>query len=91
MENLGLIREEIDAVDAQIVTLYLQRMTLSEEVAAYKQAHDMDILDTAREEEKLDTVAALAGDGEAENVRALFTEIMRASRARQEAFLAKKA
>ena len=42
--ELSEIREKIDAVDDQLLDLFLQRMDLSDEVAAYKNAHHLPIL-----------------------------------------------
>ena len=42
--ELSEIREKIDAVDDQLLDLFLQRMDLSEEVAAYKNEHHLPIL-----------------------------------------------
>ena len=42
------IREKIDAVDGQMLQLFLERMHLGEEVAAYKKAHNLPVLNKAR-------------------------------------------
>ena len=42
--ELSEIREKINAVDAQLLELFLQRMDLAEEVAAYKNEHNLPIL-----------------------------------------------
>ena len=47
--ELSEIREKIDAVDDQLLDLFLQRMDLSEEVAAYKNEHHLPILNKERE------------------------------------------
>ena len=51
--ELSEIRTKIDAVDDQLLDLFLQRMELSEEVAAYKNEHNLPILNKAREREIL--------------------------------------
>ncbi len=91
MRDLAEIRKEIDRVDREILTLFSQRMELSEQVAAYKIAHDLPVLDAGREKEKLAALSELAEtEEEQEAVRALFTEIMRLSRAHQETILARQ-
>ena len=45
------IRKNIDRVDSQILSLFLERMELSEQVAEYKREHSLPILNRAREEE----------------------------------------
>ena len=47
--ELSEIREKIDAVDDQLLDLFLQRMDLSDEVAAYKNAHHLPILNKERD------------------------------------------
>ena len=60
--ELSEIRTKIDAVDDQLLTLFLERMALSEEVAAYKHEHKLPILNKAREREILAKVTQRAGD-----------------------------
>ena len=62
--ELSEIRARIDAVDDQLLDLFLKRMALSEEVAAYKHEHKLPILNKAREREILAKVAQRAGDKE---------------------------
>ena len=62
--ELSEIRTKIDAVDDQLLSLFLERMTLSEEVAAYKNEHKLPILNKAREREILAKVTQRAGDWE---------------------------
>lgn len=60
--EISEIREQINAVDDQLLQLFLQRMTLSEEVAAYKNEHHQPILNKQREREILAKVAERSGD-----------------------------
>ncbi len=62
--ELSEIRTKIDAVDDQLLELFLERMALSEEVAAYKNEHCLPILNKAREREILAKVTRKAGDKE---------------------------
>lgn len=62
--ELSEIRSKIDAVDDQLLALFLERMALSEEVAAYKNEHHLPILNKAREREILAKVTQKAGDKE---------------------------
>ena len=62
--ELSDIRVKIDAVDDQLLDLFLQRMALSEEVAAYKNQHQLPILNKAREREILAKVTQRAGEKE---------------------------
>ncbi len=62
--ELSEIRTKIDAVDDQLLSLFLERMALSEEVASYKNQHHLPILNKQREREILAKVTERAGDKE---------------------------
>ena len=62
--ELSEIRTRIDAVDDQLLELFLQRMALSEEVARYKNEHSLPILNRTREREILAKVTERAGEKE---------------------------
>ena len=80
--ELSEIREKINAVDDQLLDLFLQRMDLSEEVAAYKNEHHQPILNKQREREILAKVAEKSGDRERFTYH-LFSTIFELSRSRQ--------
>ena len=85
MKDLQETRLALDAVDRQIVALFEQRMTLAREVAAYKIAHDMPVLDRSREEQVLASRCAMLQDPYwAPAVRELFEGVMALSRAEQQ-------
>ena len=50
--DLAKLREQIDAIDKQIVDLYEQRMDVAKQVAQYKMETGKKVLDKGREEEK---------------------------------------
>ena len=62
--ELSEIRAKIDAVDDQLLSLFRERMALSEEVASYKNQHHLPILNKQREREILAKVTERAGDKE---------------------------
>lgn len=76
-------RERIDAIDRELVRLFEARMGLAAEVAAYKKAHGLPVLQPAREQEKLDDLTAQVGDDLKEPLRELYATIFRLSRAQQ--------
>lgn len=80
--EISEIREQINAVDDQLLQLFLQRMTLSEEVAAYKNEHHQPILNKQREREILAKVAERSGDKERYAYH-LFSTLFELSRSRQ--------
>ena len=88
MKDIQECRAELDAIDRQLVALFEQRMRVSRNVAAYKHAHNIDILDAAREQEVLNSRAALTkNEALKPAVNELFTEIMRLSRQEQSRYL----
>lgn len=85
MKDLVEIRKELDAVDAQLVALFEKRMLLARDVAAYKIANDLPVLDASREDAVLDSRAAMLRDAHfAPALRSLYQEIMRLSREEQQ-------
>ena len=62
--ELSEIRAKIDAVDDQMLKLFLERMDLAEEVAAYKNEHRLPILNKERERAVLAKVTENAGNRE---------------------------
>lgn len=82
LEKLSGIREKIDAIDAQLLPLFLQRMQCTEEVAKIKEKAGIPVFAPAREKEILDRVEQRAGDS-GPSARAFYSSIMAISRARQ--------
>ena len=80
--ELSEIREKINVVDEQLLTLFLQRMELSEAVAAYKNEHHLPILNKQREREILAKVTEKSGDKERYAYH-LFSTLLELSRSRQ--------
>lgn len=85
--DLSKIREEIDAVDAQLVELFRRRMALSGDVAAYKAERGLPVLDAARERQKLASIARMAGEDMASYACTLYNTIFEVSRLEQERLL----
>ena len=80
--ELSEIREKIDAVDDQLLDLFLRRMDLSDEVAAYKSEHHLPILNKERERAILAKVTEKAGDKERYAYH-LFSTLFELARSRQ--------
>lgn len=80
--ELSEIRTKIDAVDDQLLELFLQRMALAEDVAAYKNEHHLPILNKQREREVLAKVTEKAGDKERYAYH-LFSTLFELARSRQ--------
>ena len=81
--DLNELRQQIDAIDEELVKLFVKRMEVSAGVADYKKANDMPIFVPAREREKLRDVAAQAGPDMANYTRVLYSMIFELSRSYQ--------
>jgi chorismate mutase/prephenate dehydratase len=80
--ELSDIRKEIDAIDSQLLPLFLERMKLSAEAVKYKKEHSLPILSKSRENEILERVMSESGDMEQYSHR-LYMMIFELSRAYQ--------
>lgn len=86
-KKLSEVRKEIDAIDTQLLPLFLKRMKCSDQVAEIKRSAGTPVLNIQREQEILDRVRENAGEYGAE-AAALYAAIMSVSRARQHRILA---
>lgn len=80
--ELNTIRTQIDTLDDEMLALFLRRMQLSEEVAAYKRQHALPITNKTREREVLAKIMDEAGDYGPYAFQ-LFSMLMELSKARQ--------
>ena len=80
--ELSEIRDKIDAVDDQLLQLFLERMDLADEVAAYKNEHHLPILNKERERAVLARVTEKAGPRERYAYH-LFSTLFELARSRQ--------
>lgn len=81
--ELNEYRNQIDAVDEQLVNLFVQRMNLSAKIADYKKEHNLPIYVPGREREKLQNVAELAGVEMDNYTRVLYSMLFELSRSYQ--------
>ena len=84
VEELRELRAELDQVDAQLVPLLERRLALSDRVAACKQRNGLAVLDAGREQQVLETRAALAAPENRVDIQALYVQVMAVSRQRQQ-------
>ena len=80
--ELSDIRAKIDAVDDQLLALFLERMDLADQVAAYKNEHHLPILNKQRERAVLAKVTENAGTRERYAYH-LFSTLFELARSRQ--------
>ena len=82
--NLLAYRKQLDEIDDRIVSLFEQRMAISEEVAKDKIRTGKRVLDRKRESEKLETLGAKARtEINKKGIQELYRQIMALSRKRQ--------
>ncbi len=87
-EKLDEIRGEINAIDDELVKLFVRRMQAAERVAEAKRGSARPVTDPARERAILARVAKAVGPDYENEARLLFTTLMSMSRGRQRAELA---
>lgn len=81
MQDLHVSRAKIDAIDQQLCALFEQRMAVCQEVAAYKTANGLPVLDAQRERQVLEAKRALVTEPALlPHVTSLFETIMAQSR-----------
>ena len=85
MDNeLLALRREIDATDTELLRLFGERMAISAKIGEYKAKNGLAVTDSAREDEKLESVLNSSDDTLKPYSLRLFRELMSLSRAYQE-------
>ena len=85
----AFLRKKIDKVDAKLVELFAKRMEIAGEIAKVKKAEGIPVLDSAREEQKLEEVAALSPDDLKEYTKRLYRTLFEVSRDYQDKIINK--
>ncbi|MFI3237182.1 MAG: prephenate dehydratase [Lachnospiraceae bacterium] len=89
--DLLVLRDEIDDIDKQIVSLYERRMGVCKQVAEYKIETGKKVFDKTREQEKIEKVTSLVEDPFYKHgVEELFEQLMSMSRKMQYRLLAQQ-
>ena len=83
MKNLDDIRSEINAVDDELLNLIIRRLNLSKDVAEYKKANNLPILDRDREKWILDHISEGIDKDLVVPLRETYETLFRVSRRRQ--------
>ena len=81
--ELSELRNQIDAIDRELVELFKRRMNVSAGVAEYKRQTGMSVLDSSRERALLEKVSELSGEEFEEYTRTLYATILDLSRSYQ--------
>ena len=91
MRELTELRTELDTIDRELVALYERRMAVAGEVAAYKMAHDLPVLDASREQQVIASRQGyLREQRYAGDIARLFELLMERSRAEQQRVMEEK-
>ncbi len=86
--DLKACRDELDRIDAELLRLFSERMDIAAQVAAYKQANHLPVLEAAREREKLADIRQKSPEAIREYAVLLFSKLMELSRIYQSQLLA---
>ena len=81
--NLEHYRQLIDQADNNLIQAFCERMDVAAKIAAYKKEHDLPILDSSRERQKLKEVAEKAGPEMEDYATVLYELLFELSRAYQ--------
>lgn len=81
--ELSDYRKELDAIDAQLLELFKQRMNTVKGVAQYKKENNLPVLQQSRERDILSKAAANAGEELEDYARTFFSTVMDTSRSYQ--------
>jgi len=76
---LLFIREEIDSIDSELISLLESRLNLSLQIGILKKKMDKDLYDEEREAEILKKIDELALIYPKEDLKSIFMEIMKTS------------
>ena len=80
-------RDQLDAIDTQLLTLFQERMAIVQQVADYKKTHEIPILASGREQEILERVRQNSSEELAPYAQTLFETLLSVSRAYQKTLL----
>ncbi|MDO4460208.1 MAG: prephenate dehydratase [Clostridia bacterium] len=86
-ELLGPVRTDIDAIDKELLPLFLKRMDCSRRVAEIKIANNIPVLNPEREKQILDNIREKAGEELGDSAVAFYAAVMGISREYQHRFM----
>lgn len=82
--DLNDLRKDIDEIDEQILSLFIKRMSVCKDVAAFKKQNNLPVLQGNREIELLKRINTLTPDNLKEGSEVLFKNIMDISKSLQQ-------
>jgi chorismate mutase/prephenate dehydratase len=82
--GLDELRNKIDNIDDQLLSLFEERMDIVSEIAVYKQANGLSTLDSGREAEKLRALSGKINPNLEPLAQTLFITLFELSRSYQD-------
>jgi chorismate mutase len=77
--NIDELRQKIDGIDAQLLSLFERRMKIAKEIGRYKKENGLPVKDQEREREILSRLCEKAPPELAGYVRTLFSSLIEMS------------
>ena len=85
--ELNDYRQKLDKIDDELLSLFIERMNIAAEIAAWKKENSLPVLDVRREKEKLRTLEEKSPEEFSDYTVSLFSLIMELSRSQQNRIL----
>ena len=82
--DLALLREEIDSIDMEIVSLLESRVLISAEIGKFKKNNSRDFFDQERHNQIMEKLSLLKTNYPVEDLKAVFNIILKTSLKHQE-------
>ncbi len=82
--EISELRNQIDSIDEKLVDLFVQRMSVSAAIGAYKRSHDLPVHVPQREKEIIEKLSVSAPEALAPYVSRLYEHIFALSREYQQ-------
>ena len=82
-DTLDELRTQIDVIDAQILDLFTKRTSLATQIGVYKRKHNLSILDSSREQQKIEMAKASVPEYLKPSTVSLMHVLMDAAKSRQ--------
>jgi chorismate mutase / prephenate dehydratase len=81
MTDLTELRNQIDAIDNQLRSLFVERLQLVKRIAAYKMEHDLPVYDASREAQIIErSLEAIEDETIKDKYREVLETIMKTSK-----------
>tara|TARA_Y100001980_G_C14509588_1_gene285071 strand:- start:359 stop:622 length:264 start_codon:yes stop_codon:yes gene_type:complete len=82
--DLALLREEIDSIDMEIISLLESRLVISSEIGKYKKNNSRDFFDKVRHDQIMEKLTLLKTNYPVKDLQAVFNIILKTSLKHQE-------